>query len=164
MIYKFPKSFWSIAEQIGYARRIINKKISDNNPRFDRGVKNDYVEKNGIVGELIALDYLTNKNIDFKMAKLLELYPSKNADFIIKNKKVDVKTGMHPTNTHFLVNEEAHKKGLNKIDLYWFVYILDKENAEVYFVNYNDVSKWDCKLMKYTNAFYIKTEDLRIKL
>ena len=22
-----------------------------------------------------------------------------------------------------LVNEEAHKKGLNKIDLYWFVFI-----------------------------------------
>ena len=24
-----------------------------------------------------------------------------------------------------MVNEEAHKKGLGKIDLYWFVYILN---------------------------------------
>ena len=63
---------------------------------------------------------------------------------------VNAKTGA------YYVNEEAHKKGVNKIDLYWFVFILDKITAEFYFVDYDDVSKWDCKLMKYTNAFYIK--------
>ena len=68
MIYKYPKSFWSIAEQIGYARTIVNAKILENNPRFDRGEKNTHVDTVGILGELIAMDYLTNKNIDFKMA------------------------------------------------------------------------------------------------
>lgn len=164
MIYKFPKSFWVIAEQIGYSRSIINTKILENNPRFNRGVKNKHVDTIGILGELIALDYLTNKNIDFEMAKLLDLYPSKNADFIFKNKNIDVKSTLHFKSAHILVNEEAHKKGLNKINMYWFIYILDKENAEFYFVDYNDVSNWDCKLMKYTNAYYIKREDLKIKL
>ena len=148
MQIKYPKSFWKIAEQIGFARNVVNTKILENNPRFDRGVKNTHVDTVGILGELIAMDYLTNKNIDFKMANLLDLYPSKNADFVFKNK--------------ILVNEEAHKKGLNKIDMYWFIYILDKENAEFYFVNYQNVNNWDCKLMKYTNAYYIKRENLKI--
>ena len=31
------------------------------------------------------------------------------------------------------------------------------------FVDYDDISKWDCKLMKYTNAYYIKREELLVK-
>lgn len=161
MTYKYPKSFWLIAEQIGYARTVVNQKILDDNPRFDRGEKNTHVDTVGILGELIAMDYLTNKNIRFEMAKLLDFYPSKNADFVFKNKKIDVKSTFHFPNAHILVNEEAHKKGLDKIDMYWFIYILDKKNAEFYFVDYNDVSNWKCKLMKYTNAFCIKRENLK---
>ena len=161
MTYKYPKSFWLIAEQIGYARTVVNQKILDDNPRFDRGEKNTHVDTVGILGELIAMDYLTNKNIRFEMAKLLDFYPSKNADFVFKNKKIDVKSTFHFPNAHILVNEEAHKKGLDKIDMYWFIYILDKKNAEFYFVDYNDVSNWECKLMKYTNAFCIKRESLK---
>jgi|TARA_R110000823_G_scaffold261585_1_gene382366 hypothetical protein len=161
MIYKYPKSFWLIAEQIGHARTVMDKKILDNNPRFDRGEKNSHVDTVGTLGELIAMDYLTNKNIDFEMQKLLDLYPSKNADFVFKNKKIDVKSTFHFPNAHILVNEEAHRKGLDKVDMYWFIYILDKETAEFYFVDYKDVSDWKCKLMKYTNAFYIKREDLK---
>ena len=127
MTYKYPKSFWLIAEQIGYARTVVNQKILDDNPRFDRGEKNTHVDTVGILGELIAMDYLTNKNIHFEMAKLLDFYPSKNADFFFKNKKIDVKSTFHFPNAHILVNEEAHKKGLNKIDMYWFIYILDKK-------------------------------------
>jgi len=161
MTYKYPKSFWLIAEQIGYARTVVNQKILDDNPRFDRGEKNTHVDTVGILGELIAMDYLTNKNIHFEMAKLLDFYPSKNADFFFKNKKIDVKSTFHFPNAHILVNEEAHKKGLNKIDMYWFIYILDKKNAEFYFIDYDDVSNWKCKLMKYTNAFCIKRENLK---
>jgi len=161
MIYKYPKSFWLIAEQIGYARTVVNKKMLENNPRFDRGEKNIYVDTIGILGELIAMDYLTNKDIDFKMAKLLDFYPSKNADFFFRNKRVDIKTSQHSKHSTLLVNEEAHNKGLDKIDIYWFIYILNKENAQFYFVDYKDVSNWECKLMKYTNAFYINIKDLK---
>ena len=39
-------------------------------------------------------------------------------------------------------------------------YLLDNENAEFYFVDYNKVSEWNCKKMGYTNAYYIKREEL----
>ena len=162
MIYKYPKSFWLIAEQIGFARNVMNKENNKIKTRFDRGAKNTHVDTLGVLGELVAMDYLTNKNIDFKVANLLDFKSSKKPDYILKNKKIDVKTNQHSKYSHLLVNEEAHIKGLDKIDMYWFIYILDKENAEFYFVDYEDVSNWNCKLMKYTNAFYIKRENLKI--
>ena len=81
MNYKYPKSFWKIAEQIGYARTVVDTKIRENNPKYNMGEKASYIETIGVLGELIAMDYLTNKNIEFTMAKLLDFYPSKNADF-----------------------------------------------------------------------------------
>tara|TARA_R110001592_G_scaffold355621_1_gene656466 strand:- start:107 stop:592 length:486 start_codon:yes stop_codon:yes gene_type:complete len=158
--FNFPSSFWLISEQIGYARSVMNKENNKINKRFDRGNKNKQVDVLGVLGELIAIEYLSQKNIDFNLANLLDFKSSKNADFILKGKRIDVKTNKYTKYSHLLVNEEAHKKGLNKIDLYWFVYIIDKNTAEFYFVDYSDVSQWDCKLMKYTNAFYIKRENL----
>ena len=158
--FKYPKSFWLIAEQIGYARGVMNKENNKINKRFDRGVKNKQVDVLGVLGELIAIEYLTQKNIDFNIANLLDFKSSKNPDFILKDKRIDVKTNKLTKYSHLLVNEEAHKKGLNKIDLYWFVYIIDDNTAEFYFVDYDKVSQWNCKLMKYTKAFYIKREDL----
>tara|TARA_R100000781_G_C4067768_1_gene123411 strand:- start:158 stop:649 length:492 start_codon:yes stop_codon:yes gene_type:complete len=159
-IIKYPASFWVIAEEIANARTRLNKSNRKNNPRFDRGNKNNYVDVLGVVGELIVLNYLTEKNIDYTMIKILNPYPSKEADFTVKNKRIDVKTNEDSKYKSVLVNEEAHKKGLGKIDLYWFVYIIDKQNCEFYFADYNDVSKWDCKLMKYTNAYYSKIKKL----
>lgn len=158
--FNFPKSFWLIAEQIGQARNVMNAQNNKINTRFDRGEKNKHVDTLGALGELIAIEYLTQKNVIFDMAKLLDFKSSKNADFVLKGKRIDVKTNKHSKYSHLLVNEEAHKKGLNKIDLYWFVYILDKTTAEFYFVDYDNVSEWNCKLMKYTNAYYIKRENL----
>jgi len=158
--YKYPKSLWLIAKEMANARTETNKNNRKNNPRFDRGEKNKDVDILGVVGELIVLDYLTEKNVDFTMIKLLNPYPSKEADFTIRNKKIDVKATRQSKYSSVMVNEEAHKKGLSKIDLYWFVYILNDSTAEFYFADYNEVSKWNCKLMKYTNAFYSKIENL----
>ena len=161
MTIKYPESFWEIANQIGYARSVINKHLLKKNPRFDRGVKNTHVDTVGILGELIGINYLTEKKIDFEMAKLLELYPSKNADIIVKDKKIDIKSTYHFKNAHILVNKEAHIKGKNKIDKYWFIYILNKTEAELFLVNYDDITKWESKIMKYTEAYYIKREELK---
>ena len=158
---KFPKSFWAIAEQIGQARSVVNQKILENNPRFDRGEKNNHVDTIGILGELIVMDYLTRKDQKFEMAKLLDFYPSKNPDFVIRKKRIDVKASKHSHYKDLLVNEEAHKKGVGKIDIYWFVEILDQESCNFYFIDYNNVSGWNCKLMKYTRAYYRNINDLK---
>ena len=158
--YKYPKSFWHIAKDIGYGRNVMNQENNKINTRFDRGVKNEDVDTLGILGELIVIDYLTINNVYFEFNRLLDFSSSKSADVIVKEKRIDIKTNKHSKYSHLLVNEEAHKKGLNEIDMYWFVYVLDQENAEFYFINYDDVSKWDCKLMKYTNAYFIDRKKL----
>jgi len=158
--YKYPKSFWKIAEEIGNARNVLNRQLRAKNPRYDRGVKNKHVDTTGLLGELIAMDYLTNKNIDYDMEKLLSPYPTKSADFVFKNKRLDVKATIHFPKAHLLVNYEAHHKGKGVIDKYWFIYITDNETAEFYFVDYDDLTKWENKLMGHTKAYYIKREQL----
>ena len=57
--FNFTESFWIIAEQIGYARNVMNKENNKINKRFDRGAKNKEVDILGVLGELIAIEYLT---------------------------------------------------------------------------------------------------------
>lgn len=87
MRYKYPKSFWVIAKDIAHARTILNEKNRANNSEFDRGEKNDHVDTLGVLGELIVLEYLTNTDEVFKMAKLVDFYGFKNPDFVIRNKE-----------------------------------------------------------------------------
>ncbi len=154
----FPKSFWHISEQIGYARSVVNSKNDNINKikKYDRGEKNNHVDTIGILGELIAINYLTENNIEYSANKLLDYIPSKSADVIVNNKKIDVKTSKQSKYKTILVNKEAHLKGKGKIDLYWFVYVLDDITAEFYFFNYDEINNWDSKLMKYTEAYYKK--------
>jgi hypothetical protein len=72
-----------------------------------------------------------------------------------------VKSTYHFHGANILINEEAHQKGLGRIEMYWIVYMLDEENADFYFVDYDEVSGWECKFKNYTNAFQIKPEKLK---
>jgi len=143
MIVKFPKSFWHISEQIGYARSVINSKNNKINTikKYDRGEKNKHVDTIGILGELIAIDYLTNNDIQYKATKLLDFEPSKEADIIVNEKRIDVKASKQSKYKTVLVNKEAHHKGKNKIDLYWFVYILDDVTAQFFFFDYDRINQ-----------------------
>jgi hypothetical protein len=158
---KFPKSFWRIAEEIGNARNVLDTHIRENDPYYERGDKREHIETVGVLGELIALDYLTKNDKDFEMVNLLDLYPIKSADFVVNNKRFDVKSTKHFPTAHLLVNERQHHKNLNIIDMYWFIYVLNDETCEFYFVDYHDVSKWECKNFKYTNAFGIQPKNLK---
>ena len=159
---KFPKCLWRIAKEIGHARSVLDTKIRESDPYYNhKGLDREHVETTGVIGELIALDYLTKNKKDFEMVNLLDLYPSKSADFVINNKRYDVKSTKHFKTAHLLVNERQHHKNLNIIDTYWFIYILTDETCEFYFVNYDDVSKWECKNFKYTNAFGIQPKNLK---
>ena len=162
-LIKYPLVFWNIAEEIGNGLITVNKKIRENNPRFKRGDKESEVSINGVLGELIARHYLTNNNQEFKSAMLLNLYPEKNADIIIKNKRIDVKTKPINIFNDLLVNKEAHEKGHNLIDLYWFICLIDETTAEHYVVKYDDVSKWKYKKFKYTEAHYIDKNTFKYK-
>ena len=59
MKIKYSEALWVIAEHIGYARHVLNKKNNKIKTRFDRGDKNKYVDTIGVLGELIALEHLT---------------------------------------------------------------------------------------------------------
>ena len=158
--YNFPKSFWKIAEEIGNARAILNKE-KYKKKTHNRGVKQKHVDTIGVLGELIALDYLTNNDIEFEMVDLVSKTPTHDADLKTRKSKIDIKTTEHFNGAHILVNELSHTKGKSKVDCYWFIYITDKTTAEFYTCSYDEISEWGCKMFGYTKAYYNKRENLK---
>lgn len=158
--YNFPKSFWKIAEEIGNARAILNEE-KNKKEHYNRGVKQKHVDTIGVLGELIALDYLTNNNIQFEMVDLVTKTPTYDADIKINGSGHDIKTTKHFDGAHLLVNELSHIKGKNKVDKYWFIYLANDTTAEFYKCDYNEISEWGCKKFNYTKAYYNKRKNLK---
>lgn len=160
ILYKFPKSFWKIAEEIGNARAILNE---DKNKKkhYNRGEKQTHVDTIGVLGELIAIDYLTNNNIEFEIVDLVTKKPTYDPDIKINETGIDIKTTKHFNGAHILVNELSHIKGKHKVDKYWFIYITDETTAEFYKCDYDEISEWGCKKFNYTRAYFNKRKNLK---
>jgi len=157
----FPSVFWFISSQIGHARNVMNADNNTKNKRYLRGDKEKHIDTIGVLGELIAVHWLTENKKEFQSCKLLDYTSVKAADIVYNKTRIDVKTNKHSKYTHLLVNKEAHLKGKGKIDFYWFIYLLNDTNAEHFLVPYSVVTGWESKIMKYTEAFYIKRDQLK---
>lgn len=163
IIHEFNESFWNFALDISQGRQIINRKMIEAGLRFDRGDKNMYVEQIGILGELIARDYLFSKEIHFVYSPLIQQAPAKEADIIVDGVRFDVKTSVWDERyDNVLVNAEAHQKGRGVIDWYWFV-VIDFNmgtTARSFRVPYSQVDLWPSKVFKYTEAYYSPIKEL----
>ena len=166
---KFPNIFWGIADEIANARLIVNKEMNKSVKdsyggynRFDRGEKNHKVDLYGIIGELIARYWLDCEGRDYIGAKLIEEKPQKVADIVLDDEngvRLDVKC----SDIKFwslLINKEAHLKGKNEIDFYWYIKVDESTNiAYQYLIKYDDVSKWSSRVFKYTEAYYFDVKN-----
>lgn len=163
IIHEFNPSYWNFAKDIAKGRQIVNKQMIDAKLRFDRGEKNFYVDQLGILGELVARDYLYGLELPFQCGDLIQDKPSKEADITVDGVRFDVKTSVwNEKYDTVLVNAEAHKKGRGLIDWYWFM-VLDEDMGTVarsFRVPYNQVDLWPSKVFKYTEAHYSPIKEL----
>ena len=153
IVVEFPACLHKIAEQIGHIRGL--KNAYKNRPKkYDRADKNSYVDKIGVLGELIFLHFLEESEIEYKMVNLVDNYSSKNADFVVNNQRLDVKckADTYPT---FILHKESHTKGKGLIDYYVFVYVKSKTTAEIHKFSYQEVDEWQEKDLKYGTVKYI---------
>ena len=145
----YPASFHQIAKQIGHARRIMNNK--KHVKKYDRGNKNEHVDYIGALGEIIFLHYLIEKGIKYQMIKMVDCYSSKHPDFIVRGKKLDVKTkyNNHPS---LIINLESHQKSKQFVDFYVFIHIQTKTTANMHIFQYNEIDNWETVSLKYAVA------------
>lgn len=158
MLYKFDPLLFDDAHAIAQERQKKNAELmkATRGSQFDRGVKGNFeVDYKGILGELIARDYLETSGIEFQYGELIQDKPVKEADITINGLRYDVKAKLNRGNL-IEVNKRAHEKGADLIDAYWFVNIDESSCAALFkTVYYDDVSKWRLHYYeKYKNHAY----------
>lgn len=157
----FPRVFWLLAEEFSSARDIVNSKLMEQRPEYQRAEVQARTGMGGLMGEMIAAHYLTENNIDFKMAPVLSARPTKGgADFILNFHSVDAKY-IGPHNTDWLINQQAHKK--MKAQWYMGVYVLETgdNTALIYLASWKDVDGWPVKEIRFGACHYLPVDALR---
>jgi hypothetical protein len=149
---KYPAYIDEVSEIIGLLRNKSNEQIMNNNSYYQRGGLEDKMDIMGVKGELIVSNYLHSQGIEHKLSKLLDDRPVSSEDINIDGKAVDVKC-VNDNAPHLLVNEKAHLKDKG-IGYYAFVMPKPDHTAHIWLCSYEDVSKWNVRNFKYTNAYY----------
>jgi hypothetical protein len=156
---KYPKVLNVIAEELSLTRSEISKSIYKEGTEYYRGDDEHQISKIGILAELIARNFISEKNFDTRVrfAKMIDIKPVQTPDAELftgeKKTKFDIK-GVGIRNKMFAVNYKSHNNEKKKVDMYWFIHI-DMHNsfAKHIFFKYDDVSNWEVKKLKYTEAY-----------
>ena len=152
----FPRVLYSLSKELGDIRNLLNydkmhRRAESHLPMGgDRG---DYAGVIGILGELLARYYLTRAAVPFIAAPLISSGPKPEADIRFQGWDIDVKS-IRQDAPDLLVNLDGHRKEKG-ISHYWFFHLLDDCLAEHMVYSYEEVSNWQVKFCKYSDAYYL---------
>lgn len=162
--FPYPPMFEVLADELAEVRSILSADIYKEGTEKFRGSREHEISKLGILGELIARDYLSLRPINFKCAKLIDVKPVVEPDIILtdvaKFANLDVKC-VKLGGKYFNVNYDAFNNENKKVDVYWFVRL--ERNYEASHYLYTDVEvKRDFKVvdLTYTKAYSIDAPTL----
>jgi len=162
-IIYYPKFFDDICEVIGKQRWASNKRNRSKNENYNRGSKENEIKIDsiGVLCEMIALYYLTNKEKKFVYSVLLSKNPQcKNDITVIQD---DIRTGYEVkavTGNHARVNKNSHEK--KPCNFYLFVRPTkelnnDYSNGAYWWTEqYSEVNTWDYIEGNYGSPYYQK--------
>lgn len=152
-VIEFHPMSHELARQLGRARRFMNNK--KHVKKYDRGNKNEHVDYIGALGEIIFLQYLIEKMIPFTMVNMVDSFCTKHADFIVRGKRLDVKT-KYNKHQQLIVNAESHQKSKGFVDYYIFIHVQSETTANMHIFTWEEVDTWKVMKMKYAPAKYYK--------
>lgn len=150
--FYFPKMLNDLADELAYTRSKISANIYHKNSMTYRGNKEHEISKKGILGELIARDFLNERNIPHKTTPIIDLKPIVEPDIYIDKKGLDVKTVTKGSQI-LSVNFESHNNISKRPNFYWFVQLEDQNIASHFFVKSHHVDSWQIKKLRYTKAY-----------
>ena len=155
-LHKYPKVLDSIAEELATLRSKLSENVYNKDTDKYRGDKEIEISTLGILGELVARDYLLSNNISHEPASLIDLQPVVGPDIVMDDgKKIDVK-GVKEYGDKFYINYNAHRNHNKVCDYYWFVKLtkeFEYPAARHYLVSSEDVNSWKIEQLRYTKAF-----------
>jgi hypothetical protein len=162
--FENPKEIQEKARFFGEKRTQTNSKLHEVAPEYDRGSLASSVDELGVTAELIAVQFLTEKNIKHTALEIIEERPIKSADVFIDGFKIDVK-GVRADNSNLTVNCKAHFQ--KDVTHYWFIKIQKNENgeligkAEYWIISALLVTYWE-RRSSFTDYFYKAISEINI--
>lgn len=158
-VFPYPPMFKELADELAFLRSKMSKDVYKKGTDKYRGEREQEISSRGIIGELIARDYLSLRPVRYSAAKLVDFKPLVEPDIIMQTDigmaKIDVKCSKIEA-TSFMINQSAHENEKKQMDFYWFVKLEPNFEASHYLVKDTEVTQdWKIKEMPYTNV-YIK--------
>lgn len=163
-IFPYPPMFHELADEIATLRSEMSKDVYKKGTEKYRGDREHEISVKGILGELIARDYLSLRPIKYKATRLVDFKPLVEPDIILldvpHSPNIDVKCAKEGATT-FYINKGAYENTEKKIDVYWFVKLERNCEASHYVVLDEEVGrKWELKELTYTEAYCKKIPEL----
>ena len=155
-VHPYPAVFNTLAIELGKLRSKLSSNIYKEGTEKYRGNAERDISTKGVLGELIARHYLSEKKIQYTAADLVDVRPVVEPDIITYKTavgcKLDIKT-MSRGENRMMINYSAHNNPDKTVAFYWFVRILDDNQASHYLVPYFTVMNWEIQELKYTKAY-----------
>ena len=157
--FAYPPVLHSISDELAVLRSKMSKDVYAKGTEKYRGKREHELSSFGILGELIARDFLSLRPIKFTSAPLVDFRPVVEPDIVVnveyEKTRIDVKA-VKKYGDKFLINHPAHNNENKRVDFYWFVKIEDNFQARHYLVKVTEVNSWEVKQFSYTKAYFHK--------
>tara|TARA_Y100001963_G_scaffold68502_2_gene95492 strand:- start:31403 stop:31954 length:552 start_codon:yes stop_codon:yes gene_type:complete len=155
-VHPYPAMFNTLAIELGKLRSKLSSNVYKEGTEKFRGSQEGNISTKGVLGELIARHYLSEKKVQYTAADLVDVRPVVEPDIITYKSavgcKLDIKT-MGKGESRMMINYAAHNNPDKTVAFYWFVRLLDDNQASHYLVPYHVVLNWEIQELKYTKAY-----------
>lgn len=158
--FPYPPMFEDLADELARLRSKMSKDVYKKGTEKYRGKREHELSKLGILGELIARDYLSLRPIKYRCADLVDFKPIVEPDIILLEvanyNKIDVKCAKEDARD-FYINYSAFNNPEKDVNVYWFVKLERNYEASHYLIKDVEVSNnWEVKDTTYTKVYTTK--------
>lgn len=161
----YPKYFNKLSKELSKLRSKLSKDVYKKGTDKYRGEQEERISALGVLAELIAHNYCTEKNIKFYTAPLIDLKPQQYCDIYMEDEgkeyKIDVK-GVKKSGKFLRINYKAHNNKNKEITHYMFIHILSDNEARYIFYTHQDIYNWEIANSTYSQCYKIKINNSNI--
>ena len=150
----YPTFFIKLSKELSVLRSKLSENIYKEGTEKYRGDKEEKISQLGVLAELIAQNYLTETELHFTSAPIVDTAPVVECDIRMDDYLIDVK-GVKTKDTKLRVNYDAHNNSDKQITHYLFIHITSSDKARYKWFSYKEVSDWDIIHSTYSKCYAI---------
>ena len=148
--------FVSLSNELSVIRSKLSKNVYKEGTDKYRGDREMEISQLGILAELISQHFLTEQDLNFTSAPIIDITPVVECDIVMdgfgNDYLIDVK-GVKKDDDTLRINYKSHNNKNKKITHYLFIHILTSSTARYKWFTKENVSTWDVKKSTYSDVY-----------